>query len=223
MKTLYVFPNPYGHLDHKGRLAGACPQAEGRRQDGAKPSRKLVGAELKMVPGSYESRDVDGDYRQSRADVFFQFDAVGPVAVNVETDIAGWYDQRHKNGEVFVCEGADALPIEALASARLKACAEFKAAYGSEPDSAGWESQFALDTVVEEAAKALAADRKSREVEAPKPVDHVKAAEQSRKEALEKAAQQAAKFKEDLAKRGKTPTKPNGNGAPQGGAGKGDS
>lgn len=223
MKTLHVFPNPYGHLDHKGRLAGACPQAEGRRQDGAMPSRKLVGAELKMVAGSYESRDVDGDYRKSRADVFFQFDAVAPVAVNVETDLAGWYEQRHKNGEVFVCESADALPIEALASARLKACAEFKAAYGSEPDSSAWDSQFPLDKVVAEAAKALAEDRKSREVEAPKPVDHVKAADEARKEALEKASKQAAKFKEDLAKRGKTPAAPVGNGAPQGGAGKGDS
>jgi hypothetical protein len=209
MLTIYVFPNPYGHLDHKGRLAGACLQAEGPRSATTKPARKFVGAELKMVDGSYRPDSADG-YLKSRSDTFFVFDCGAPVELKVDSQQAAWFTQRDANDELFVCKGAEDLPIERLASARLKAFADNQAAYGAPPDVSTWEAQFPIDKAVAEAAGFLDADRKAKapKEEKSEAKDPLKVADEARKDALEKASKAAAKLKEDLAKRGKPPAQP---------------
>lgn len=164
-QTLYVFPNPYAHLDHRGWLAGGCPMAEGRRSPTAMPSLQKIGAEFAMIPGTYnanpeEGRGVGGPLAP-RAEYEWTFSAVEPIALQVDASLMPFYASRAKAGDVFVVGKADDLPLEQLAAARLKAIADFRAAYGEDPDVAHWAKQFALDTTVARLCDAIEAKRKA--------------------------------------------------------------
>jgi hypothetical protein len=176
METLYVFPNPYGHMDHKGRLSGACPEAE-ERPAGAMPSRRLVGAVLTMIAGSYnadasEGRGPGGTV-PSNADLTFKFTAEAPIKMDVSGALAHFYRKAARDGDIILCAGADDLPLEKLAAARNALIADQKARYGAAPDTSKFAEQFSLDAIVADVAKALS---DKAEVDAKKAADAAKKA-----------------------------------------------
>ena len=85
MPTVHLFPNPYHHLDHKGRLAGIAFQLEPRA-----PHRRLIGARISMVDGSYVPDSVERDIESlgvlGHGDVFHFF-GDEPVAVQCADEI----------------------------------------------------------------------------------------------------------------------------------------
>lgn len=172
-KTLFVMPNPYGQLDHLGRLAGGCLEAEGPRPGNVMPARRFVGATFGMVPGSLNKSDEEGRGVGGplgvKADYEFAFTASAPVAVSVTSATESFYISRGRSGCVFLCQGAEDVPLEALAKARMKAIADHKAAYGHEPSTAGWEKQFALDAVVADVCKLIQEREAAEAKKAPAP------------------------------------------------------
>lgn len=177
-QTLYVFPNPYAHLDHRGWLAGGCPMAEGRRSPTAMPALRKIGAEFKMIPGTYNANPDEGrgpgGTLAPKAEYEWSFPAAEPIALQVDASTMPFYASRAKAGDVFVVAKADDLPLEQLAAARLKAVADFRAAYGDDPDLSHWAKQFALDETV---AKLCAAIEAKRKAEAQKAEAEAKKAE----------------------------------------------
>mgnify|MGYP003553216097 FL=1 len=158
MPTVHLFPNPYHHLDHKGRLAGIAFQLEPRA-----PHRRLIGARISMVDGSYVPDSVERDIESlgvlGHGDVFHFF-GDEPVAVQCADEHVGPYQAQAKAGEIFLC---DEVPLEGLAAARLDAVAQHVAAYGKAPDTAAWSYQFPIDDIVAQVAEGLAAKREAAE------------------------------------------------------------
>lgn len=127
-----IYPNPYHHLDHKGRLAGACPMEPAHRAG----QRSFVCAELVLV-GKEERK---GDPRGDREEYAFTFSAE-PMSISADP---GWYYmQRARSGEVFAPRDGKA-PMAEWRAARAAAIAKAKAE-GTEPDTSGWAAQFPLD------------------------------------------------------------------------------
>lgn len=202
-KTIYVMPNPYGVLDAKGLLAGGCQAAEELRKGSSLPMNQKIGAELLMVPGSYNDRAaelaealdtgrVDAPAIPpvySRAEYVWKFTASMPVPVVVTGATEGFYVSRFRcNGTapcLFSCKDAEDLPLLELAEQRHDAIERFKAAYGKEPPVDSWAKQFELDADVAEVMKDVADKRK---VEADAAESKAKAA----KEAAEQDAKAAA-------------------------------
>lgn len=221
-KTIYVMPNPYCALDAQGRLAGGCQMAE-ERAGVAAPSNLKVGAELRVVEGSYNDRQaeisaaVDSGKMSSpvipavysRDEKYWFFSAVEPVSIPVSAKTEGFYVSRSRsNGTplcVFLCSGPEDLPLEQLAEARLDAIAGYEAAYiGKKAPVDDWKSQFELDEVVAEVMEAVDAKRKAAAAEAEqKAAAAVADAEQAASNAKAKRdeARKAAveKAKQDLA------------------------
>lgn len=69
--VLQVYPNPYAHLDHKGRLAGACSREA--EHDVRPGDRRWVGASLDAEKCSGKERGA-GDIRSPATDVVFTFE-----------------------------------------------------------------------------------------------------------------------------------------------------
>lgn len=157
-----VIGNPYHSLDHKSRLAGACPEPEPVRRGGAQqPLRRYVGATRKMAEGSFvESAGYafkDGPH--GRGDIYWEFSAV-PIEVYAEGHLEHFYLHRFRHEELFSVE--DDVPIEKLARARMKAFAEYQLAYGKDPDTSTWAEQFKIDDQVRDAVqKIVEAEKKA--------------------------------------------------------------
>jgi hypothetical protein len=169
-KTLFVFPNPYGHIDHNGDLAGGCQEAEEPRAITAMPANRKIGATLTMVEGSLvvgeQHARGDGYPRGAKADYEWRFDAQAPIAIQVTPNTESFYHRRFsENGTppcLFKCEGPEDLPLEKLARARIDAIAMLAA---NQPDveinEKRWEQQFPLDPVVADLAKDILAKEKA--------------------------------------------------------------
>ncbi len=197
-KTIYVFPNPYAHLDHRGWLAGGCPEAEGKRSPSALPALRKIGARMVMVDGSYNANEAEGRGRggplQPRAEYEWVFDAKAPIALNVSVDLEPFYASRARGKDIFVLdlEGSpDRLdvPFEALANARIAAIAQFRAERGAnaEVPVEKWRKQFPLDAMVEQMAKAISESRAAEAAaNAAAAKDKAKAAEDKAKAEAEK-------------------------------------
>lgn len=177
-KTIYVMPNPYCVLDAGGLLAGICQMAE-ERSGLAMPANQKVGAELRMVDGSYNDRQAEisealdsGKMSSptippvySRASHVCHFSAVEPVAIVVSPVTEGFYMSRfRRNGTppcLLSCGGPDDLQLETLAGERLDAIARFRDAYGADPPVAQWANQWELDEDVAAVGVVVAANRKA--------------------------------------------------------------
>lgn len=176
MPKLQLFPNPYHHLDHKGRLAGVAVELEPLRAGHVRPLSRKIGAKLQMTEGSYVPGSVErgeegpGIGRQSRADLFHVF-SDEPVTIECHESLVAPYQAMLKRGEVL--DGID-VPLDDLAKARLDCIAQHVAAYGAPPDTSTWLAQFPIDDLVAKASEAL-----------------VKANEEQAKKAAEKAAEDA--------------------------------
>lgn len=167
MPTIKLFPNPYHHIDHKGRLAGIAFELEAVRDGRAVARHRLIGAKLTMVDGSYVpdtvDRNIEGLGVLGHGDVFHLFNDE-PVEVVCADEHVGPYQFQAKNGELFI---ADDVPLEGLAAARLDAIAKFVAAYGKAPDTTTWGFQFPIDEIVANVSESLGAKREAekRDVE----------------------------------------------------------
>lgn len=144
-----LYPNPYHHLDHKGRLAGACPMEPTHRAG----TRAYVCAEMLCVNKAELDDDKslkdDPDARGMREHHGFTF-SVEPM--NISADPGWYYMQRARSGEVFAPR--DGKPPMALwAFARAKAAAEWSAQHGESPDFAVWAEQWPLDAQIAEFAR----------------------------------------------------------------------
>jgi hypothetical protein len=216
MKTLFVFPNPYAAIDHKGRLAGAFQRAASAGV--VRSSVSHVGAKLNVTPGSYnnsaspEEGRGPGGVRASRADLFFSFD-IQPVALPVSQDLEGIYGKADRDGDVFVVSSESEVPFERLAEARVDAIAKYVAAYGKEPTAETWKDQFQLDDDVKELCASVIEARQAKADAEPKPVSPAEAEKRARDEALAEAAKQLAALKEA---RAKNPPQKNTSGKPAG-------
>lgn len=197
MRTLFVFPNPYAHLDHKGRLAGAIPKPmpAGTFRDAV----EHLCAVLKVVPGSYENDAKDGrgegGVRPSRSDRYFSF-GIQAEQMNVSPELVAFYEKMDHDGCIFLVKDASTFPVEKLAKARLAAVAQFKAAYGenAEPDFGFWGvGQFELDELIAEASKSVA-EKLAEEAAAEPKRDPVKEAQEAREQVLADAAKEAARL-----------------------------
>jgi hypothetical protein len=143
MQKLSLFPNPYAHLDHEGRLAGACPMGESLRAITVLPSRRYIGARIEQL--RYEKRPA-GTGQQSRASLRFVF-GVEPVEVSfTDPMLEAFYGHRMRTREVLA---AGPKQLDELAAARVKAIAEWRANYGADPPAmSDWAKQFPLDEAV---------------------------------------------------------------------------
>ena len=184
-QTLTVFANPYGHLDHEGRLAGACQ----REPEPTLHQLRHVGAEfhpqLTKVLEKFDEGDARGSHRQ---DTVMRF---GSDVVTLPKTT--YYVDRIRDGELFLSANGNPPWIE-LAKARNAAVAKHVAETGEKPDASFWQSeQYPLDADVAKIAEALAAkveadakaDVKKREGAAKSSTDDV---EKSRKKAEEARA-----------------------------------
>lgn len=136
-----VYCNPYGAIDHRGRLAGACPFDP----EHAAGSRLHVGATLVLLKS--EKRDArqqghpDGDVREQYG---FTFDA---EPLTVPEEHARYYHQQARSGAIFAPRDGKP-PMTEWAAARTKAIATFTAERGFAPDTSGWAEQFPTDKTI---------------------------------------------------------------------------
>ncbi len=220
-KTIYVMPNPYGQLDAKGMLAGGCQMAEERRPGTALPANIKIGAELRMVDGTYDDKQaqlakaVDGGLAgespvvpivYSRAERIWHFTATSPVALPVTPALEAFYVSRaRRNGTppcLLIAKGPDDLQLEALAGERLDAIARWDANLFKDDSDAPipapvekWAAQFDLDTEVAELMPFVAKKReeaaKEAEEKATKLAEKASAAAKLRDEARANARKAA--------------------------------
>jgi hypothetical protein len=133
-KFLYVYPNPFIHIDHDGVPAGAC-QCDMPEHVGM-TTRKWVGAELdpegtKLLEklSSEELR-----YRDARQQTRFKFDFSAPTML----PITEYYKDRLRHGEILPADKSTATlgglefvpPIEALAKSKAAALKKWEAMAG---------------------------------------------------------------------------------------------
>ncbi len=136
-----VYPNPYGHLDHAGRLAGACPMEPTHRAG----ARAFVCASLSLLNGKELDDDKalkdDLETRGQRERHGFTF-AVEPMLISADP---GWYyASRARSGEVFTPRDGKP-PIAQWAAARTKAALEWAAQHNEPPPFHTWQEQWQLD------------------------------------------------------------------------------
>lgn len=213
-KTIYVMPNPYGVLDAHGLLAGGCQMVGAMGSNGLPP---CVGAELRMVEGSYNDRQAEISEAAangkmvntiippiySRSERRWAFTAVEPVAIKVSVADESFYVSRaRRNGTppcALLCSGPDDLQLEQLASERLDAIARYKAERGLDAPVAEWAKQWELDETVAAVSVVLAeklkTDAEKADSDAKKSADDranaAKGADDKRKAAREKAVAEA--------------------------------
>src|ERR1700733_187891 len=117
-----AFANPYHHLDHKGRLAGAFSEPEHVRESGPQVSmRRWVGASMEMTPGSHiKENPKTRPGLDAQADVFWKFSSE-PVDIHApHGPILFHYMDAFKTKELLAVKG-DAVPLEELAKQRIDA------------------------------------------------------------------------------------------------------
>ena len=134
-----VYPNPYQHLDHTGRLAGACPMEPTHRAG----TRAFVCAEVVLVNKKAldDDKGLDAETKAAREHYGFTF-STEPMSISADP---GWYYmQRARSGEVFAPRDGKP-PMAQWTAARAKAVAEWKAQTGVDPDFAVWAEQWPLD------------------------------------------------------------------------------
>lgn len=170
-QKLKVFPNPYNHLDHRGWLAGACPQGEEVRSGSTLPVRASVGATrhvLQYDPG--EPAPVPGavPLRFSRT-VLEWIHAAEPLEVPFSGGLVDFYLQRLRSRELFEVVAPGRVKVhsgdrkvvemdllDALAAARSEAVLGYVDAYGKQPPTEKWAKQFEFEpAVAAESAKAI--------------------------------------------------------------------
>lgn len=127
-RILNVVPNPWIHIDHQGRPAGACPM------DTAPGSKAFVGARVSHTKTQILSKGIRG-IQDSVQDTVWEFDlAPQPVP---DTP---YYRTRLRCGEVLPADEAASRaaghseflpPDKALTAARERAIAEFNAHHGT--------------------------------------------------------------------------------------------
>lgn len=210
--------NPYHHIDHRGRLAGACDEPEPLRPSGPQVShRRLIGAERKETEGSFVKEDKRTGV-QAHSDLFFAFSAE-PVDVHApHGPILFHYMDLIKNAEVLVAEKDGSMPMDALAEQRIAAIERVKAETGDIPDTSQWEAQFPLDPKVAEHASKMvvrvAAERaakaektkKDAEAKAQKIADAQKIRDDKREAHLKAERESAEKYAKALAHDAPPPT-----------------
>jgi hypothetical protein len=132
MPTLRVYPNPYVHLDHEGRPAGACPVDPAHQPD----RRAWVGASLDREKTVITDEPQAGERRSPTQVTVFAF------ACEVqELPASAYYLDRLRDGELIAADAATARmagvafipPRTALACARERAELAWRALYGDEP------------------------------------------------------------------------------------------
>lgn len=132
-ETLRVVCNPFAHLDHLGRPAGACPCDP----VGHTPDRRWVGARIHERTTLTEklSRE-DASVRSAAQNT--EFDFTPDVQTIPKTP---YYLDRLRDGELLAADAMTARaaglpfvePSTALAIAKTTAIASWAAHYGSEP------------------------------------------------------------------------------------------
>lgn len=211
MAKIHLFPNPYAHVDHKGRLAGACPQVDGPRPQTVAYNPKHIGATLCMTEGSYINSEAEGrgpgGPRKSRADLYFKFDAIVPVELEVTPELSQFYLARKNDGSIFMCKPG-VVPFEELAMARL--AAEDMQGKIEDEQADLWKSQFELDPLVAKISDALKKER--AQVKPPEVKNDLAEQKKQREEALSNAAKAAAAALAQVAARG-TKAEPKAGGA----------
>lgn len=162
---MLLFANPYFQLDHRDRLAGACPMPEPVRPAGPTPPlRRHVGASLEMTAGSYVPENPAAGL-DAQADTFWLF---SPDPVLAEGHEHFWQHRLTAPAEAIASlDGSEDPPIAELAAERLACIDRHVASYGSEPDTSTWAAQFAIDPIVAVAMHELADKRAAEPVAAP--------------------------------------------------------
>lgn len=152
---LAVYANPYLHLDHEGRLAGACqldPAVAGGflRHIGA----SLDPARTKADPEREQDTDPRGG---ANLDTVWTFSGDEQCVEQTAHHL-----DRVRHGELFRAEADGGIPWLALADARLRAIAGWERFYGKAPAGMSeWPSQYPLDEQVAKVAEALVKKRAS--------------------------------------------------------------
>ncbi len=208
--TIYVFPNPYGHIDHNGALAGGCHEVEERRAPGALPANRKIGASLCVIDGSIKDDSDkpvelaargDGLPLGIKADYVWKFDASAPIAIlATPTTLPVYISRCRENGTppcLIRCDGPEDLPLVKLAEQRLDAIERMKSLDPNcKVDEAGWLAQFPLDATVKELAELVAKERADAEAKAK--ADRADAAKKLADAADKKRADDAARAKAAL-------------------------
>lgn len=146
LKTLKVFANPYGHLDHEGRLAGRV-QFDPTHAGG---SFQFIGARFHAEHTKILEVFPDGDARGSHIqDTVYEF---GSEVVTIPEST--YHQDAIRNGEIFAAEDGS-VPWLKLARARLAALARWEDNYGEGPDTSMWAELFPLDADVQKVAVAI--------------------------------------------------------------------
>jgi hypothetical protein len=137
-----VYPNPYGQLDHTGRLAGACPMEPSHRAG----ARSFVCAELVSLNGEDLQKDksLSQEQRDARERHSFVFSA---EPISIAADPGWYYANRARSGEVFMPRDHKP-PMAQWAAARATAIAEWQAQHNNAPDFTKWAEQWPLDAQV---------------------------------------------------------------------------
>jgi hypothetical protein len=153
---MFVFPNPYGHLDHNGRLADVCSKGERPYAAGKMPKREWIGATLdrEHAERTYDPGD-EGQGISPTSELRFIFD-VAPVFIEEHPALRAYYKHAFDTRDLFKVAKADEVPIDQLALARDAAIERWRAEHGEAPDDAEWASQFAIDEQVKARSVAIA-------------------------------------------------------------------
>ena len=182
LKTLTVYANPYLHLDHEGRLAGAC-QLDPTHAGG---ELRHVGASLHeehtKIVEVFDEGDARGTHNQDTVHAF----SAEPMTL----PRSPFHIDRVRDGELLLADAGGKPPWLALAKARIAALALWVAHYTEEPDTTFWKEQYALDGPVAEVADALAAKWKT---DAEGAETHVTAATKAADDAAKQAEAEAQK------------------------------
>lgn len=186
-KTLTVFANPYGHLDHEGRLAGRF-QLDPTHAGG---SFQFIGAKFHAEHTKITEVFPDGDARGSHTqDTVYEF---GSEVVTIPDST--YHQDAIRNGEIFAAEADGSIPWVKLARARLNALAKWQDHYGEGPDTSLWLAIFPLDEAVQKIAvaigKKITDDAAKKKADAKVLADKIAAADKQdiaeKKAALEKS------------------------------------
>jgi hypothetical protein len=132
MGTVRVYPNPYVHLDHEGRPAGACPADPAHQPD----RRAWVGATLDREKTVMTDEPAPGERRSPTQVTVFAF-----RAEVVELPDTPYYLDRIRDGELFAADARTASmvgipfvdPAALLRRARERAEGAWRALYEETP------------------------------------------------------------------------------------------
>lgn len=130
-KHLFVYPNPFIHLDHDGYPAGACPCD--MLEHVSETVRKFVGASLdgKNTFLLEKLSIEEAQYRNARQQTRFVFDLSAPTMLPVTE----YYKDRLRAGEILPADERTAIiagvkyvhPREALRAAKEAALKQWRA------------------------------------------------------------------------------------------------